>query len=55
MVAMELIPDVINVGVEPKLSGVTETLHSLLTVAVKLEPELLAEPPVGQVPVPGVY
>jgi hypothetical protein len=55
MVAVESIFDVIKLGLEPKSNVLVETLQLLLTVAVKLEPEALVEPPVGQVPVPGVY
>ncbi len=56
MVAVESMFDVIALGLEPKLSEVVETLQLLLMVAVKLEPEPLVEPPVGQGPdEPGVY
>jgi len=47
--------DAIEVGLEPKFNAPAETLQLLLIVAVKLDPEPLVEPPVGQVPVPGVY
>jgi hypothetical protein len=55
IVALESMFDAIEFGLEPKFRVLAETLQLLLIVAVKLEPEPLLEPPVGQVPVPGVY
>ena len=55
IVALESMLDAIEFGLEPKFNVLAETLQLLLMVAVKLEPEPLLEPPVGQVPVPGEY